>query len=155
MTHKESTTLEHRDFTASPPEGRPSQINHRSPAASPLHYTQGGLSSPPPSDTQAFSQFFLPPKTLSHEVEDEEKEGVWGYLVPIDTHLGETLVLRSRNSCPAPFPNQSFGKGSRGKGKDGIAEKYVDEENKYEKSKRVSGFPAGGYLIGRHPECGM
>ena len=154
LTHKESTVTEERESTVSPVEGKPSQLNHRSPPSSPLHYTQGALSSPPPSDTQAFSQFFIPPKTLSHEVQDEEAEGVWGYLVPIDSNHGQTLVLKNRLACPAPFPAESFGKGSKERGRGGHGDSYVNEETTYEKEKRNVGFPASGYLIGRHPECG-
>ena len=155
LTHRESTTTEdYKEATVSPPEGRPSQIHHRTPISSP---SQVGLSSPP-SDTQVLSQYYVPPKSLSYEVEDEEAEGVWGYLVPIDHVFGETLVLRARAACPAPYPSTGFGKGdtSRGKGKSGASAKnYVKEEKDYERNKRTMGFPAGGYLIGRHPECGM
>ena len=155
LTHQECSKTDYKELTASPPEGRPSQIRHRTPPiSSPVHYTQG-LSSPP-SDTQAFSQFLLPPKARSHEVEDEEAEGVWGYLVPVDSIFGDTLVCRARAACPAPYPNAHFGKGTKDRGK---AEKelvnYVDEEKEYEFEKGLVGFPGGGYLIGRHPECGM
>lgn len=158
LTHKESSPVDGmRETTASPPEGRPSQINHRSPpVSSPPRYTQSGLSSPPPSDTQAFSQFIQAPKTLSHEVEDEDAEGVWGYLVPIDAVFGETLVLRTRSACPAPYPSDGFGRGSKKRSKGRQAKTSLkDEEKSYEETKRQLGFPSGGYLIGRHPECGM
>lgn len=156
LTHQESTATEdYKELTASPPEGRPSQIRHRTPPNSSQVPNTQGLSSPP-SDTQAFSQLFVPPKSLSHEVEDEDAEGVWGYLVPIDEVFGETLVLKSRSACPAPYPNNDFGKGTkkRGKGRTGITD-YAKEEIEYETEKRIVGFPSGGYLIGRHPECGM
>lgn len=76
--------------------------------------------------------------------------------MPIDNVFGETLVCRSRAACPAAYPNGDFGKGTtkRAKGQTGVAS-YGDEEIAYEKTKRVAGFPSGGYLIGRHPECGM
>jgi len=159
LTHQDSTATEdYKELTASPPEGRPSQIRHRTPPiSSPIHHTQtqGGLSSPP-EETQAFSQFVIPPKTLSYEVKDEEAEGVWGYLVPVDDVFGETLVLRSRSACPAPYPNGDFGKGTekRAKGKTGV-KSLAKEEVDYERDKRQFGFPSGGYLVGRHPECGM
>ena len=155
LTHKESTVTEdYKELTASPPEGRPSQINHRSPNSQPLLYTQGGLSSPP-SDTQAFSQFQIPPKTLSLDVEDEEAEGVWGYLVPVDAVFGETLVLKNRAACPVPYTRNGFGKGTKKRSNDHKSTKsFVEEEDKYEGDKAASGLPAGGYLIGRHPECG-
>ena len=154
LTHQESTTTEeYKEATVSPPEGRPSQIRHRTPLSSPSHV---GLSSPP-SDTQLLSQYYIPPKTLSYEVDDEEAEGVWGYLVPLDHVFGDTLVLRARAACPAPYPSNSFGQGhdDRAKGMQGKAPRsYVQEEGDYEKTKRALGWPAGGYLIGRHPECG-
>ena len=156
MTHQESTATEdYKELTASPPEGRPSQLRHRTPPNVSQNPNTQGLSSPP-SDTQAFSQLIVPPKTHSHEVEDEDAEGVWGYLVPIDEVFGETLVLRTRSACPAPYPSGDFGKGTkkRGKGETGVSS-YAKEEKDYEAEKRLLGFPSGGYLIGRHPECGM
>lgn len=156
LTHRESTaTEEYKELTASPPEGRPSQIRHRTPPNSSQIPNTQGLSSPP-SDTQVFSQFVIPRKSLSYEVEDEDAEGVWGYLVPIDEIFGETLVLRSRSACPAPYPTSDFGKGSkkRGKAETGVAS-FAKEERDYEAEKKIKGFPSGGYLIGRHPECGM
>lgn len=156
LTHQESTRSEdYKDVTASPPEGRPSQIRHRTPpASSPAQNTQG-LSSPP-SDTQAFSQFLIPPRGRSFEVEDEEAEGVWGYLVPVDPVFGDTLICRARAACPAPYPNAHFGKGTKDRGKTRTETlNYIDEEKQYEAEKRLKGFPGGGYLIGRHPECGM
>ena len=155
LTNKESTaSVEYKEQTVSPPEGRPKQIRNRTPPNSTAqHITQ--LSSPP-NDTQAFSQFIKPPKSLSHEVEDEDAEGVWGYLVPIDDVFGDTLVLRTRTACPAPYPNTDFGKGTkkRAKAQTGVTN-YGIEEEEYEQEKRKSGFPSSGYLIGRHPECGM
>lgn len=154
LTHRESTTTEdYKEATISPPEGRPSQIRHRTPISSP---SQAGLSSPP-SDTQALSQYYVPPKSLSYEVKDEEAEGVWGYLVPIDHAFGRTLVLRARAACPAPYPSNDFGKGDSRRGRSRSkknTKNLVEEELDYEKNKRTMGFPAGGYLIGRHPECG-
>ena len=154
LTHEASVQSEdYKELTVSPPEGRPSQIRHRSPPASPTLNTQGGLSSPP-SDTQPFSQLINPPKTLSHEVEDEEAEGVWGYLVPVDAVFGSTLVLRHRVACPAPYPTGDFGKGTKKRGTGVVNVNLNQEEIDYERGKRLKGFPAGGYLVGRHPECG-
>ncbi|KAI6363484.1 hypothetical protein MCOR32_008159 [Pyricularia oryzae] len=119
----------YKEGTVTPPEGRPSQVAHRSPVQ--------GFSSPP-QDTQATqaipSQIVDPKAALSDEVEDEVKEGVWGYLFPLDTRYGgKCVVLRKRGSCPMPDTN--------GKSDD----KPCDKASK--------GFPSGGYLIGRHPEC--
>lgn len=156
LTHKESTVTD-RELTASPPEGRPSQIRHRTPPTNNAqngYNSEGGLSSPP-SDTQPLSQFLYPGESrLSYEVDDEEAEGVWGYLVPIDDVFGETLVLRSRSACPAPYPSGTFGKGSKKRGKGQANSKLNKEEKDYEADKIEYGFPSGGYLIGRHPECG-
>lgn len=176
LTHKESTVTESdeehsRQSTPPPPEGRPSQIRHRTPNASPTRDTQGGLNtqgpftqngyntqsglSSPPSDTQAFSQFVFPSKTLSHEVDDEEAEGVWGYLVPVDAVFGKTLVLKTRTACPAPYPKGGFGKGTKDRAKGTAGVNFKQQEHDYEKRKVTEGFPAGGYLIGRHIECGQ
>ena len=126
-------------------------MRNRTPLSSPPPH---GLSSPP-TDTQAYSQFIFPAQTLSHDVEDEEAEGVWGYLVPLDRQFGDTLVLRSRTACPAPTPAETFGKGTAERAK-GVGNKhdFVKEEENYEETKRKLGFPGGGYLVGRHPECG-
>lgn len=88
-------------------------------------------------------------------MKDEEAEGVWGYLVPIDSVFGDTLVMKKRVSCPAPYPEGGFGRGSK-KRAQGICpgKSYAKEELNYEANKRAMGFPAGGYLVGRHPECG-
>jgi serine/threonine-protein kinase Chk2 len=106
----------------------------------------GGLSSPP-SDTQPFSQFLAPPP-ISYEVEDEETEGVWGYLVPIDG-TSDALVLRKRAACPVPAKGMGRPYGQKKVSKD----TYVKEEDEYENKKAEAGVPSGGYLIGRHPEC--
>jgi len=106
----------------------------------------GGLSSPP-SDTQPFSQFLAPPP-ISYEVEDEEAEGVWGYLVPIDG-TSDALVLRKRAACPVSAKGLGRPHGQKKVPK----ETYLEDENKYEDKKAEAGVPSGGYLIGRHPEC--
>ena len=146
-------TEEYREGTITPPEGRPSQNRPRTPVSS--SPPPPGLSSPP-ADTQVLSQFIFPKQGLSYDVEDEEAEGVWGYLLPLDRKLGNTLVLRRRTACPAPTPGVDFGKGTTRRGC-GLSTSlgYGEEEEQYEENKRTKGFPAGGYLLGRHPECGM
>lgn len=117
------------------------------PVRSPLG--AGGLSSPP-SDTQPFSQFIYPPANQTYAVEDEEGEGVWGYLVPLDDRSGDPLVLRKRAACPAP--SAEVGKIT---GKERVSKtEYTGQEEKYETKKMEEGVAAGGYLVGRHPECG-
>jgi len=149
LTHLESTTTEeYRGATITPPEGRPSQIRHRTPTSTPQLQ---GLSSPP-SDTQPFSQFIPLPQALSYDVEDEEAEGVWGYLIPLDSKFGDTLVLKKRTACAAPTPCSGFEGGAAAQWKEG--NDFVQDEEEDEENKRALGFPAGGYLIGRHRECG-
>lgn len=64
---------------------------------------------------------------------------------------GKSLVLKKRTACPMP-DMQNFGKddvnSKNGKGKD-----FAAEEDAYEQTK-FKGIASGGYLIGRHPECG-
>lgn len=82
------------------------------------------------------------------EVEDEVKEGVWGYLFPLDTRYGgRCIVLKKRTLCPdANDVKKAIGPKAKGKC-------VKNQEEAYEKSK-IKGVPSGGYLIGRHPECG-
>ncbi|KAM7222138.1 putative DNA damage response protein kinase [Rhypophila decipiens] len=138
-----------KEATATPPEGRPSQVYRRDPED---NYSQRHVFSSPPQDTQAFaSQQIDPNAPLSDEVEDEVKEGVWGYLFPMDTRYGgRCVVLRKRASCTKSntvaeevAPKKRGGRGQRGPLKD---------EESFDQS-RVEGPAFGGYLIGRHPEC--
>lgn len=82
--------------------------------------------SSPPGDTQALSQFVYPPRAFADEVDDESAEGVWGYLLPLDDNVSEPFVLKKRDNCA----------------------------ERDRKSKSRNGQAPGGYLIGRHPECG-
>lgn len=82
-------------------------------------------------------------------MEDEAKEGVWGYLFPLDTRYGRCVVMKKRSSCPMPETvglTKTVQQQPR--------KSPLPEEEVFEKSK-VGGMPSGGYLIGRHPECGM
>lgn len=146
VTNLESSGELQKEATVEPPEGRPSQITHQSPDES---LSQFGFSSPP-QDTQAFaaSQFVDPDAALSEEVADEAEEGVWGYLLPLDSRYGRCIVLKKRSSCPLPDTVTATKTV-----KQSDAKSPLPEEAEYEKSK-VGGIPAGGYLIGRHPECG-
>lgn len=142
ITHKESSASDgYKEGTASPPNGRPSQAV-RSP--------KGGLSSPPSETqaTQAFSQFAYPPNNRTYAVEDEEGEEVWGYLVPMDDQSDKVMVLRRREACPVPTKLTGQPKRKPSKGE------YKGQEENYENEKSENGVPAGGYLIGRHRECG-
>ncbi|KAF4630663.1 hypothetical protein G7Y89_g7478 [Cudoniella acicularis] len=155
VTHEASTSSSdaYKEATATPPEGRPSQLHHRAADQNSL-VDAGGFSSPP-QDTQAFSQFVFSTEALSEEVKDETEEGVWGYLLPLDPKYGKSLVLRKRNACPLPDDIERSGKdkgrrpSTKGKGND-----LAKEEDAYEKTK-FKGVASGGYLIGRHPECNL
>ena len=139
-----NVTDEGKEGTVTPPNRRtestiPSQI--RTPPGG-----VNGLSSPP-QDTQPFSQYV---SNKTYAVDDEEGEGVWGYLVPLDTRSGEVLVLRRRSACPVP--STMVGRTS---GREKVSKKtFEKQEEKYEKEKANHGVTSGGYLIGRHPECG-
>jgi serine/threonine-protein kinase Chk2 len=85
-------------------------------------------------------------------VDDEVKEGVWGYLLPLDAKYGSSLVLRKRSACPVPGDMSDFGKDTR-KRQTGNGKDFEKEEEAYENTK-LKGIASGGYLIGRHPECG-
>jgi serine/threonine-protein kinase Chk2 len=152
MAHQESTTSSVEAFkeaTATPPEGRPGQIPHRTPEGSP---TRNVEFTSPPQDTQAYSQFIHPKPTLSEDVDDEIKEGVWGYLLPLDAKYGSSLVLRKRSACPMPKNKGDFGKDSGSREMPNGSKDFENEEA-YEESKKRD-IASGGYLIGRHPECG-
>jgi serine/threonine-protein kinase Chk2 len=150
MTHGESNSSSeaYKEATATPPEGRPSQLRHRTPEASTVQ-VDGGSS--PPQDTQAFSQFVHPNPVLSKDIEDEAAEGVWGYLLPLDAKYGDSLVLRKRSACPLPDGMKDIGKESKGKSSKG--KNFEKREEAYKETK-LNGIASGGYLIGRHPECG-
>ncbi len=123
------------------------------PSVTPATEAPKGLSSPP-TETQAYSQPVKLPSDFSHEVKDEEAEGVWGYLVPEDDSFGETLVLRKRAACSNESSVAAAGQGRRRKGQTKNAgSRYLKEEEAYERS-RAKKPSTGGYLIGRHPECG-
>lgn len=145
ITQKDSTASEDfKEATVTPPNERtqPSQ-NFRS-----LKGPGGGS---PPTDTQAFSQFVYPPVNRTYAVEDEQGEGVWGYLIPMDDKDAKVMVLRRREACPVPttIVGRTSGREKVAKGE------YKAQEEEYEKEKRENGVTAGGYLIGRHRECGM
>ena len=91
-----------------------------------------------------------PPVNRTYAVEDEEGEEVWGYLVPMDDDSGNVMVLKRREGCPvAPtMVGRTNGREKVSKGE------YKDQEEHYEHEKKENGVPAGGYLIGRHRECG-
>ncbi|KAG5979645.1 hypothetical protein E4U55_004929 [Claviceps digitariae] len=112
---------------------------------------QDQVLSSPPHDTQPHSQYLDRHTALSDEVEDEVKEGVWGYLVPLDPKYGDKpFVLKKRSACPLP---------------DSIAAAANDESQGSKKKRspleaaaaydrtKINGTASGGYLIGRYAEC--
>lgn len=119
----------YKETTATPPKykDQPSQAYLSS-------ITDGAALSSPPQDTQAFSQYPSAPSAFG-EVENEAEEGVWGYLIPLDQKYGKSLVLNKKNTCP-----------EEAEGKDGKTEQTPRT--------KARAAAAGGYLIGRHPECG-
>lgn len=134
LTHGYSTATDIRnEVTATPPES-PSRTR---PPSSPNPDFSQALSSPP-GDTQALSQFVYPPRAFADEVEDEDAEGVWGYLIPLDDKVSGAFVLKRRDSCE--------NRNEAAKDKSG---------KKSQASKQGNGRAPGGYLIGRHPECGQ
>ncbi|KAK4936368.1 serine/threonine protein kinase [Elasticomyces elasticus] len=149
LTNHESTATEpnYKEQTATPPEGRPSQIRHVTPLSSP----QLNALSSPPQDTQILSQFVYPPRDIERDLDDDD--GNWGYLFPLK-ETGHRLIMKRRAFCPAPSNPLEISRTtvkSKKKGKKQLEE----DEVQYEEDKRIEGFPAGGYLIGRHPECDM
>ena len=132
-----------KEETATPPGGAPSQVSHRDPEE---RFSQANAySSPPLQDTQAVStQQIENALALSDEVEDEVKEGVWGYLFPLDTQYGgRCLVMKKRPACSSPSqPAQA------------TAGKALMSPKDNGASPKTKCSSSGGYLIGRHPECG-
>ncbi|TKA64015.1 hypothetical protein B0A55_09811 [Friedmanniomyces simplex] len=141
-----SETDDYNPGTVTPPE-QPEPTTPQSSPPPQLSQFKNGLSSPLPDDTQPYSQF-LAPAPISYEVQDEEAEGVWGYLIPV-TGIREPLVLKTRGVCPVS--GEDTGK------KHGTSkvpqQHWRKKEEEYEKKKCADGIPAEGYLIGRHPEC--
>ncbi|RYP54807.1 hypothetical protein DL769_010291 [Monosporascus sp. CRB-8-3] len=145
VTNQAESSDVYKETTVEPPEGRPSQVRHRTPEDTVASQDQPFSS--PPQDTQAFpaSQFVNPDAALSDEVEDEVKEGVWGYLFPLDTRYGRCVVMKKRAACPMPDTVADVKTVKQ-------AACPLQQEQSFEKNKS-KGFPSGGYLIGRHPEC--
>lgn len=148
------TTGDFKEATATPPDGRPSQtITHQRNGDQ--GFSQVNPFSSPPGDTQAFSQYAEQNAALSDEVEDEVKEGVWGYLFPLDTRYGgRCVVMRKRAACPSgDTTNQAIEAAPVPTTKKRGQKELIAEEERYEETKE-KGLPSSGYLIGRHPECG-
>lgn len=151
LTHQDSTSTE-RDYvagTVTPPNKGSKPPSQQ--LFSPPHHRASSPSQRDQSDTLPFSQA-TQLYSNSYEVEDEEGQGVWGYLVPIDPGLGKALVLRKRTACPLPSRSTKI-QADRPVPKD----YYVNQEKEFQKEKAEDDekAPSGGYLVGRHQECGM
>ncbi|CAG8908773.1 unnamed protein product [Penicillium egyptiacum] len=131
VTGPQSAATETRnELTVTPPES-PCNSHQQISSGSELSHA---ISSPPAfEDTQALSQFVYPPRAFADDVKDEDAEGVWGYLLPLDENGNGPLVLRKRDDCDN---GDSTTKAKR---------------EKAQKSK--SAKSPGGFLVGRHPEC--
>lgn len=70
--------------------------------------------------------------------------------MPLDDQSGDVMVLRRREACPVP---ESMIGPKSGTEKVSTHE-YEKQEEDYENEKAEKGVTAGGYLIGRHRECG-
>ncbi|KAL4726049.1 serine/threonine protein kinase [Fusarium chlamydosporum] len=152
LTHltDESSEL-NKEPTATPPDKKKDEST---PKKSEDNSQSQALSSPP-QDTQPLSQFVDRHPAISDDIEDEIREGVWGYLVPLDPKYGDKpIVLKKRSACPLPDTVADAAKNENKhhtNDKNGKSAAMKDEET-FEK-KKEKGAPSGGYLIGRHPEC--
>lgn len=135
LTHGNSTATEFRhEKTTTPPES-PSGVHQ--PTSANLEFSQPFSS--PPGNSQSLSQFvYSPPRSYADEVHDEAAEGVWGYLIPLDDSMSNAFVLKQRDSY-----TERDGSGQESAGKKSQTRKQWNRQ------------APGGYLIGRHPECGQ
>jgi len=145
MTYGDDSSKDRKDGTITPPSQNPTDVQLMSPHPNEPFASQnfGDF-----SQTQRFSQGLTQIPTSDYEVPDEEQQGVWGYLIPVDGRLGfyEPLVLKDRNVC---MPSAKDTKEHVS-----VAKKtYEKQEESIEKAKE-KGKPSRGYLLGRHPECG-
>ncbi|KAG5928105.1 hypothetical protein E4U42_001266 [Claviceps africana] len=118
------------------------------PPATDEAFGQSPTLSSPPHDTQPHSQYVDRHPELSDEVEDEVKEGVWGYLTPLDPKYGDgPIALKKRSSCPKPDSVAAAVNGeNQGPNK---KPSPLEAAEAYDRIKTSS----GGYSIGRYPEC--
>lgn len=152
LTHLTDDSNElNKEPTATPPGQNQHEIT---PKKTEDTYSQGQALSSPPQDTQPLSQFVDRHPAISDDIEDEIREGVWGYLVPLDPKYGDKpIVLKKRSACPLPHTVADSAKqdNKHHANENGKSAAMKDEEA-FEK-KKEKGVSSGGYLIGRHPEC--
>lgn len=102
----------------------------------------------PKAPSQGFSQTLDPNEPYSKEVKDEVKEGVWGYLFPLNKACGDKcLVLRSSGAHLTNDTAEITVPENKG-------EQVLKKQETQLPQTKVTGTPSGSYLIGRHPECG-
>lgn len=150
LTHTESTTTA---ATAPKEDTEPPEAHVVPRGTTPDSFADLNGFSSPPQETQALSQFVYPPRDLGDELDEEE--GTWGILFPVNQGVGHRLVMKRRAFCPAPIKPLEINRGTTASRKVQKKDALVRNEEEYEKEKIQDGFPAGGYLIGRHPECDM
>ncbi|KAL2199300.1 kinase-like domain-containing protein [Corynascus similis CBS 632.67] len=148
VTHlaSESTTEYDKEVTATPPQDRPSQIAGR---RADDNNSQGLAFSSPPQDTQAFSQQDFDPNAPLVEGVDELKEGVWGYLLPLDNRfLRGPWVFRKKESCTSPAVTAAPAAAA-------VAKKGNKKKQETPGKEQDQHDNPGGYLLGRHPKCNI
>ena len=92
LTHLTDDSNElNKEPTATPPGQNQHEIT---PKKTEDTYSQGQALSSPPQDTQPLSQFVDRHPAISDDIEDEIREGVWGYLVPLDPKYGDKEANR-------------------------------------------------------------
>ncbi|KAL2154773.1 hypothetical protein VTH82DRAFT_3449 [Thermothelomyces myriococcoides] len=143
----ENTAEYDKEVTATPPQERPSQAAGR---RADDNHSQGLAFSSPPQDTQAFSQQDFDPNTPWVEGVDEVKEGVWGYLLPLDNlFCRKPYVFKNKETCASPAasaePATAASTKKGGRKKQATPAKGQDQNE--------SSPSAGGHLLGRHPTC--
>ncbi|KAJ4268251.1 serine/threonine protein kinase [Fusarium torreyae] len=152
--------LTHLTDDSSEPNKEPTATpqQERTPKKTEDDFSQAQALSSPPQDTQPLSQFVDRHPAISDDIEDEIREGVWGYLVPLDPKYGDKpIVLKKRSACPLPdtvgdeAKKDNKNHAETTNTKNGKSAAMKDEEN-FEK-KKEKGVSSGGYLIGRHSEC--
>jgi serine/threonine-protein kinase Chk2 len=155
LTHLTDESSELINEPTATPSEKKKQQQETTPKKTDDHHAQGQALSSPPQDTQPLSQFVDRHPAISDDIEDEIREGVWGYLVPLDPKYGDKpIVLKRRSACPqadtaadaAKKDNKNHTNDRNGKSA------AIKDEETFEK-KKENGVSSGGYLIGRHPEC--
>lgn len=140
-----------KELTPTPPGAK--TVEETTPSKPDDNYSQLNSLSSPPQDTQPVSQLVDRHLEFAEDADDEPEEGVWGYLVPLDSKYGDKpKVLKKRCACP---PNDSIQAAADSEQNKNVGDTppAIHEEEAYERT-QINGIASRGYLIGRHPECG-